>query len=101
VSSILMESVFVVKLMDVSQAVKLIEREFLPVIQMHLFCGEAIVKVSDSLCENASTLNMIIDVVTERGYDVSVQTITQHIPGSRGFLHILAHFFNANECRFR
>ena len=61
-----------------TQIAALIERKFVPAIRRHALSGRAVVRVSDSSLASDIAVDMIIDILSERGYRVTA------IPGSSG-----------------
>jgi adenylate kinase len=59
-----------------------IERELVPVLRKHVFSGHTIFRSTSSLLLNRHAIDMLIDVLTERGYYVHSTFFDSHIPDS-------------------
>ena len=53
------------------QIIALIERKFLPAIHRHALSGRAVVSISDSSLGSNIAVDMIVDILSERGYRVT------------------------------
>ena len=60
-------------------AVELIEEHFLPAIRRHAISGSCVVRLTDTQMPKGA-VDMIVDVLSERGYRVSVDCMTTKTP---------------------
>ena len=51
-----------------TQAIDLIDTAIVPNIMLHVFVGDFTMQINDSILEDSLVLQMVVDVVTERGY---------------------------------
>lgn len=54
------------------QVIESIRTEFLHIIQRQAFCGVAKIRSQNKIYENPLAVNMILDLMTERGYQISL-----------------------------
>lgn len=52
------------------QVIQVVEREFVPVIRRHAIAGIAFVRTMDSIFQSDLAIEMVLDVLSERGYHV-------------------------------
>jgi hypothetical protein len=64
-----------------SQVVSLIKEHIVPSIWLHVFAGEAVVESSDCILEDEKAIQMVLDVLAERGYNARVRSLSYFIPG--------------------
>jgi adenylate kinase len=62
--------------------IQVIEREFVPVIRRHAIAGVAFVRTSNIIFASELAIEMVLDVLSERGYHVMSDVRTMTIPGS-------------------
>ncbi len=60
--------------------IKLIENEFIPIIKRHAISGLAIINTNNNVFNDKTALDILIDILIERGYQVAIDTTTVHIP---------------------
>jgi len=66
-----------------NKVIELIQKEFVPVMEKHSLAGNAQIRTQNLLLsEDTLVLEMIMDVLSERGYHVSSHIVVQHIPTS-------------------
>jgi len=63
-----------------NRAIDLIENEIVPSIMLHVFGGEVVIRIENPILEERMVLQIILDVITERGYHISVQQLKHFIP---------------------
>ncbi|MCH2176907.1 MAG: nucleoside monophosphate kinase [Lentisphaeria bacterium] len=63
-----------------AHVVGLIEQNFIPVLQMHAAVGVAVIKVSDAGLSNRLAVQMLLDILTERGYFPSFYEEEEYVP---------------------
>lgn len=64
------------------QVIQVIEREFVPVIRRHSIAGIAFVRTQDNIFQSDLAIEMVLDVLSERGYHVLSDIKTMAIPDS-------------------
>jgi len=65
------------------RALELIRQEFIPPIKKHANSGSVVIRVQHpDLEENPQSLEMILDVLTERGYYISCDILKDKVPVS-------------------
>ncbi|CAE7929672.1 unnamed protein product, partial [Symbiodinium sp. KB8] len=70
--------------------VDLLKQDFMHILQRQALAGRAIIRSNSSLLENPVAINIVLDVLSERGYSVTLdvvrfqvpQYLEPHIPGS-------------------
>jgi len=64
------------------QVIHVVEREFVPFIRRHAIAGIAIVRTADTIFQSDLAIEMVLDVLSERGYHVLSDVRTSTIPDS-------------------
>jgi len=64
------------------QVIHVVEREFVPFIRRHSIAGIAIVRTQDTIFQSDLAIEMVLDVLSERGYHVLSDVRTSTIPDS-------------------
>lgn len=62
--------------------IQVIEREFVPVIRRHAIAGVAFVRTPNAIFSSELAIEMVLDVLSERGYHVMSDVRTMAIPES-------------------
>jgi adenylate kinase len=62
------------------KVVTAISDEILPLIRMHVMAGEAHVKSNNTVFSEAMALQMLVDILSDRGFYVVVEKQETHIP---------------------
>jgi adenylate kinase len=62
--------------------IQVVEREFVPVIRRHAIAGVAFVRTSNTMFSSELAIEMVLDVLSERGYHVMSDIRTVNIPDS-------------------
>lgn len=63
-----------------SKAIDLIETQIVPLIQRHEAAGRASIRLENKLLENEIAIDMVVDVLTERGYSITAECKEQIVP---------------------
>jgi adenylate kinase len=63
-----------------SEVVAVIENEFIPVVNRHTFSGRARISTDNELFLKSQALTMLIDVFSERGFQITIEKQIQYIP---------------------
>ncbi len=58
----------------------LIENEFIPVIKRHAISGQAVINTKNKIFDETVALDILMDILIERGYQVSIDSTTTHMP---------------------
>ncbi len=64
------------------QVIAYLRERFVPILQRHALSGSAVVNTEDALFESPDALAMLIDILTERGFQVRVNVRREEIPES-------------------
>jgi len=59
-----------------------IRTEFLHILQIQAFCGIAKIRSQNKIYENPLAVNMVLDIMTERGYQISLDVEKKQIAKS-------------------
>ncbi len=60
--------------------VRLIENEFIPIIKRHAISGLAVINTKNTIFDTKVALDILMDILIERGYQVAIDSTTIHIP---------------------
>ncbi|TVR44292.1 MAG: nucleoside monophosphate kinase [Planctomycetota bacterium] len=63
-----------------ARIVNLIETRFVPLLRRHALTGHAMVRIEDADLEQDLAIDMVIDVLSERGFQATAVCDYQHIP---------------------
>ena len=63
-----------------SHIIRLLETKFIPIIRAHSISGIARINTEDTIFDDPKNLRMAIDVLTERGYHVTVDIHKSELP---------------------
>ena len=63
-----------------AQVVALIEMQLVPVLKRHAASGRANIRIEDPVLEKEMAIDMVIDVLTERGYNPTAEFDEQIVP---------------------
>ncbi|KAJ2956665.1 hypothetical protein NQZ79_g7488 [Umbelopsis isabellina] len=61
-------------------AIKWLDSEVIPQVTRHAISGAAMIRTEDRALSNGHFVDMVMDVLSERGYHVSFESRTTHIP---------------------
>jgi adenylate kinase len=62
------------------QVIELIETQIMPALRRHTAVGRARVRLTHVTLEQPAAVDMVVDILTERGYFPTADIIEQHIP---------------------
>ncbi|CAO3684535.1 unnamed protein product [Umbelopsis vinacea] len=62
------------------KAIKWIDRAVVPQVTRHAISGAAMIRTEDPALSNGHFVDMVMDVLSERGYHISFESRTTHIP---------------------
>jgi len=60
--------------------IQLIQIDFIPILELHCLSGEALIESKDKLLSTQLGINIVLDVLSERGYVVSCHPIEEKLP---------------------
>ena len=87
-----------------SKVLSLLESEFVPVIRRHAIAGRARIKSQNPVFDEAMPVDMVIDVLSERGYHVTYDSQRIPIPESfetnTGRINLLERRVHTYDVRF-
>ncbi len=63
-----------------AKVITLIETDMVPIIKRHAAAGRANIRLEDSLLDKEMCIEMIVDVLTERGYSITAECKEQIVP---------------------
>lgn len=87
-----------------SKIVTLLADEFVPVLGRHAFAGRATVRCQNPLFDDAMAVDMVIDVLSERGFQVTYHlehsAIPERVEAATGRISSLELHVHRFDCRF-
>lgn len=63
-----------------SQVIDLIQKEFIPIIEQNCISGKAQIRTINQIFDSDQAKSMVLDVLSERGYYVTVHQVTEQVP---------------------
>ncbi len=63
-----------------SRVIDLIETQMVPLIQRHAAAGRANIRLENKLLDKEMAIDMVVDVLTERGYSITAECKEQIVP---------------------
>jgi len=62
------------------EVIEIIKNEFTPVIEQNIISGKAQVRTQNSVFNDHEAVEMVLDVLSERGYHVTSHNVTEQVP---------------------